>query len=149
MAQNVKSIMTSHPKTCLPEHTAKCALEIMSSMSVGAVPIVDQNEKVVGIVTDRDIALCLLQNANKTVNDLNLNQCGNFSHMITIQENDSIDHALSLMEKNQIRRIPVVNNQGKCVGIVAQADIALHVNLQQTGEFVRDVSEHRQSIGAH
>src|SRR3546814_16551535 len=67
------------------------------------------------------------------------------SSLVTVTPDARVDECCKKMEDNQVRRLPVVDDQGKCCGIVSQADIALHADKAETGNLVREVSEDRKS----
>lgn len=139
--QRIKDIMTPNPRTCTAEHTLDCSLQIMRDINCGAVPIVDNEQKIQGMITDRDIALCLLKN-EKSPNQLRIRDCAHMGQVITIKPDDEVHRAVTLMEENQIRRLPVVDDQMRCIGIVAQADLALkNENKGEVAELVQEVSK--------
>lgn len=145
--QHIKDIMTRNPKTCLMSDKITKCLEIMSDENCGAVPIVDKNRTVQGIITDRDIALCLLENSSQSAKDLSIQECVKVGHVITCKPEDTLHHAIELMEKNQVRRLPVIDDQHKCVGIVAQADIVLKdKNKEEAIELVREISKAKMPV---
>jgi CBS domain-containing protein len=108
----------------------------MREEHVGSLPITDE-EKLVGMITDRDITTRVVAEAadpkTTSVGDV-------FSRdLISVEPDKDLDEALQLMARHQVRRLPVVEN-GKLVGIVAQADIALGENEKRTGELVEAIS---------
>ncbi len=141
----VREIMTPSPKTCMVDHSIVCALDIMKNENCGAVPIVDQQGQVCGIVTDRDIALSLADHVSRRPEEILVRDClGSGMQVVTVSPEDDVQQAIQLMEQHQIRRIVVVDDQQRCVGIVAQADIALkEQNPAEAGELVREVSKSR------
>jgi CBS domain-containing protein len=124
LMQSVKEIMTSGAKTCKIDHPLSCTLEILKRENCGGVPIVDASNKVVAMLTDRDIAMCLLEKG-KMMSEMPVKECMLHKPLISIKADDSVHQAVLLMEKHQIKRLPVVDDQMHCVGIVAQADIVL------------------------
>lgn len=109
---------------------------------VGSIPVVnDCNErKLVGIVTDRDICLKVVE-AGKS-HDCSVSEIMSKS-LITSHVDDTIEACEMKMERYQVRRVPVVNSHGICVGIVSQADIALHDSAKHIAETVAGISRHR------
>lgn len=147
--QRIKEVMTPNPQTCSVDHPVTCALEIMHQKSCGAVPIVDKQNVLKGIVTDRDIALCILK-LSKMPDQIQVQECGHMGQLITIKPEEDIHRAVALMEEHQVRRLPVVDDAMHCIGIVAQADIVLKdQNTQEVAELVQEVSKKRPSIGAN
>ena len=134
----VKDLMTKTPFCCTDKDTIQHAASLMKSHDVGAIPVVTNCEegKLLGIVTDRDICIKAVAADQGT--------CAfEVSEVMTksphaCHADDSIEACEALMEQYQIRRIPVVDDKGICVGIVAQADIALRDSADSaTGPAVR------------
>lgn len=148
--QRVSEIMTPNPGTCEPNEPITNALEIMRRENCGAVPIVDKENRIKNMITDRDIALCLLETL-RDIKDVYIHDCvGMERTMITVRPEDDIHRALDLMEEHQVRRLPVVDDQIRCVGILAQADIALKDRKpEDIVELIHDISEERESIGSN
>lgn len=120
MADSVRDVMTSDPKTVEAGDNVEDAAKIMAEADIGAVVVVD-DDKVAGIVTDRDITVRVVaagENPSKTkVSD------AASSGADTIEADASIDDAVKLMREKDIRRLPVVEDD-KPVGIVSLGDIA-------------------------
>ncbi len=148
--QSVGDVMTANPQVCEMHHSLTCALGIMQQANCGAVPIVDGDGILHGIVTDRDIALCLLENSTKTPEELQIKDCvRHVNHVITVRPDDEIHYAVALMEEHQVRRLPVCDDETRCVGIITQADIALKDDrMQEVVELVQEISKDRgKTIG--
>ncbi len=119
----IQDIMTRDPSCVTPDATVREAAQLMKREDVGIVPVIDgQGAKtLVGVITDRDIAIrCVAdgKDANVRVGD-----CMTASNVATCRENDDVDRAMEAMRTEQVRRIPIVDERGSLVGIVAQADI--------------------------
>jgi CBS domain-containing protein len=119
----IHDIMTRDPSCVTPDATVREAAQVMKREDVGIVPVVDgQNSKtLLGVITDRDIALrCVADghDANARVRD-----CMSADKLATCRENDDVDRAMDAMRTEQVRRIPIVDERGSLVGIVAQADV--------------------------
>ncbi len=138
MAQMIRDLMTRGPRTIDTAGSAVDAARMMRDEDVGLIPIVE-SDHLVGTVTDRDIAVRLVaegKSPEKTrVADIASRE------LVTIDPDQDVDEALRLMAKHQVRRLPVVEEDGKLVGIVAQADIAKHVSAMQTGDVVEKISK--------
>jgi len=138
MAQMIRDLMTRGPRTIDTAGSAVEAARMMRDEDVGLIPIVE-SDHLVGTVTDRDIAVRLVaegKSPEKTrVADIASRE------LVTIDPDQDVDEALRLMAKHQVRRLPVVEEDGKLVGIVAQADIAKHVSAVQTGDVVEKISK--------
>ncbi len=136
----VREIMTGNPATCTPETPLQDVARTMEERDCGSLPIVTAGGTgIVGIVTDRDIAIRAVAKGCNPL-ELTAESCMT-SPGVTITDEADVDECLKLMETNKIRRVPVVDAQGRLVGIVAQADIARHESRRETGELVRDLSE--------
>jgi CBS domain-containing protein len=115
------------------------AARLMREEHVGSLPITD-DEELVGMITDRDITTRVVAESA----DLKMTSVGDVSSrdLISVEPDDDLEEAVQLMANHQVRRLPVVED-GRLVGIVAQADIALNFreNKQRTGELVEAISE--------
>jgi len=142
-----KDIMTPNPLCCLPSDSVAIAAQIMRRNDVGPVLVVsDHNEhRLLGIVTDRDLALKVIADGR----DPHITRVDEVMTLnpVSCSEEESSDHALRLMAKHQVRRVPVVNSEGRLTGIVAQADVARHEDEKQVGRVVEQISEPYPSSG--
>lgn len=134
--------MTRDPVCALPEDNARQVAELMRSQDIGPVPIVESTDsrRLVGIVTDRDLALKVVAEGldpNSTpVSDIMTRD------LVSCRPDDDLSKALNAMSNMQLRRIPVVDDEGRIVGIIAQADVATRLDEpEKTGEVVKDISE--------
>jgi CBS domain-containing protein len=136
----VKDIMTRDPACCTPDTNLQEVARLMVKCDCGEIPVVEnrQNMRPVGVVTDRDIC-CRTVAEGKNPLELTAGDCMS-SPCVTVTPGMDVEDCCRLMEKNQIRRVPVVDENGVCCGIVAQADIAQHAPRQETAEVVRKVS---------
>lgn len=140
----VKNVMSSKLIFCTPSDTAQAAARSMKLHRVGALPVVSDilNLKLEGIVTDRDLCCSVVAEARlaektKIADVMTRNP-------VTCAPENTLEDCEALMQEHQIRRIPVVDSQGRCVGIVAQADIALHA---PNGIVAKTLAEISKSIG--
>jgi CBS domain-containing protein len=140
MAENktIRELMTSNPRTVDPSTPVAEAARAMRDEDVGSIPIVDR-DTLVGILTDRDIALRVVAEGR----DPQGTSAGDVAsrELVTVDPQQSLDEALRLMAKHQVRRLPVCEEDGRLVGIVAQADVALAVGDQKTGDVVEQISQ--------
>jgi len=134
-------IMTKDPECCVPSDSVMKAAQLMKSEDVGPIPIVEdkKEKKLTGIVTDRDLAIKVVAEARdpKTTQVEEVMSEG----LVTCRENDDVQSVLKLMEDNQIRRIPVVDQSDHLLGIIAQADVATRLGSRTTGRVVEQVSQ--------
>ena len=135
-------VMTRDPLYCLPSDTVDKVAQLMERANIGAVPVLASHETkhLVGIVTDRDLALNVVAQGGD-------NRQVRVEAVLTpnpwvCHPGDSIEDAADIMAQEQIRRLPVVDDEGRIVGIIAQADIATRTNdYQQTAEVVEQISQ--------
>ena len=136
MANNVRDAMTENPRSIGKSVSVVEAARLMREQDIGSLPITD-DEKLVGMITDRDITMRVVAEGGDpqatSVEDVYSQD------LISVEPESDLDEALRLMARHQVRRLPVVEN-GRLVGIVAQADIALKANETRTGELVEAIS---------
>jgi CBS domain-containing protein len=137
MAQNVSEVMTANPRTVGSSTSVLEAARLMKSEDVGSLPILE-DERLIGVVTDRDITIRVAAEGK----DPQSNTVGEIASrdVVTIDSKQSLDEAARLMAQNQVRRLPVVEEDGKLVGIVAQADVAQEGKDSLTGDLVQQIS---------
>jgi len=133
--------MTKDPSCCLPADTVFEVAQLMKSEDVGSIPIVSdkQTNKLEGIVTDRDLAIKVVAEGrdprNTPVREVMT------TDLVTCNADDNIDDTLNLMEEHQVRRIPIVDGDGRLAGIIAQADVATRMEEpHKTAEMVEEIS---------
>jgi len=136
----VKEIMTSDPTCCTPTTGLQAVAKMLVDQDCGAIPVVESETggKPLGIVTDRDIA-CRVIAAGKEANRLTAQDCMS-SPCVTVTPETRLDDCYQKMEKNRIRRLVVVDEVGRCCGIVSQADVALKGHGKAVAEILREVS---------
>lgn len=134
---SIRTVMTPDPTTVEPSSSVADAARIMKNENVGPVPIVE-GDKLVGVITDRDIAVRVVAEG-KDPQSTTVKDVGS-TDLVTIDPQQNLDEALRLMGEHQVRRLPVVEEDGKLVGIVAQADVALQGDDHQTGQTVEQIS---------
>jgi CBS domain-containing protein len=128
----VKHVMTKDPSCCLPSDPAPRAATIMRNENAGSVPVVEDAEgrKVVGIVTDRDLCMGIVAE-NREPGSVTVGECMTTT-VVTCSANDAMAKVTELMKDNQIRRVPVVDEAGALVGIVAMADVVSRGEVKST-----------------
>lgn len=123
---NVGEMMTRDVQTCSPSEPLNRAAQLMWDHDCGCLPVVDGEGRTIGMITDRDICMAAYTQGQPLAN---MSVASAASHnAITVAENARIDDAEALMQKHQIRRIPVVDGGGKPVGIVSMNDLARRAN---------------------
>lgn len=130
---------------CTPDTRLQDVAQMMIECDCGAIPVIEseQNPKLLGIVTDRDIVIRLLARGENPL-EKTAQQCMSTPVHTVTPETDE-EELCHVMERHQIRRVPVVDEQGICCGIISQADIARRASEHETAEVVRDIS---QPVGA-
>ena len=140
--KNCKNVMTKKIVYCEPNDLVSKAAKLMRSENVGSIPVVEneQTKKLVGIVTDRDLTLRVL--ADGLDGKSTKVEAVMTRKVVTCLENDDLQKALDLMAEHQLRHIPIVDNNYKVVGIIAQADVATRVDQpEKTAEMVKEISQ--------
>lgn len=135
-------VMTKDPTLCLPTDTVGKAAQLMKSENIGSLPIIESegNRKLVGIVTDRDLALKVVA-AERDAASTQLSDVMT-QKIVTCNADDDVLTAVAAMAEHQLRRLPVLDKEGKVVGIIAQADVATRIDLpEETGEMVKEISQ--------
>ena len=138
MAKNVKDLMTSNPRSIDSEKSVAYAAKMMRDENVGLAPIV-RGDQLVGTVTDRDITIRVVAEG-KNPESTKVTEIAS-TVLVTVEPKQDLDEALRLMAKHQVRRLPVVEEGGRLVGVVAQADVARNADDAQTGELVEKISK--------
>jgi CBS domain-containing protein len=124
MRSRASELMTENPEVVTPDATLNEVALKMKDLDVGIIPVVDslENRRLRGVITDRDIAVRAV--AEGRDGKAKVSDCMT-AHVETVNKNDSVDRVLELMEREQVRRVPVTDRDGRIVGIIAQADLAV------------------------
>jgi CBS domain-containing protein len=138
MAESIRTMMTANPCSIDADKTVAYAAKMMRDEDVGLAPIVE-GDRLIGTLTDRDIAVRVVAEGkdpgSTQVRDVASKQ------VVTIDPQQDLDEALRLMATHQVRRLPVVEEDGRLVGVFAQADLARHGDTAATGEVVEEISQ--------
>ena len=138
---DVKTVMTPDPACCTPQTKLADVAKMMLDNDCGEIPVVADKEtrKPVGVITDRDIVIRTLAKgidpSSKCVGDCMT------SPAVTVTPDMTLVECCDVMEKEQIRRVPVVGTDGRLCGIVSLADVAMNAGRRTTAEVVKEVSE--------
>jgi CBS domain-containing protein len=138
MGQHIRDVMTANPSTVEPNSTVVEAARIMKQADAGVVPVTE-NGRLTGMVTDRDIAIRVVAEG-KDPGSTKVGEVAS-SDLVTVDPQQSLDEALRLMAQHKVRRLPVVEEDGRLVGVLAQADVAREGDDTQTGQVVQEISE--------
>ena len=144
----VKEVMTANPACCTPDTPLPEVAKMMVDNDCGEIPVVENQESKipVGVITDRDI-VCRAVAKNKNPLDLTAADCMT-KPIVTVTPDTTVEDCCRMMEEKQIRRVPVVDADGVCCGIVALADLARQARSGVAGEVVKEVSEPGKSTPA-
>ncbi|MEX0745608.1 MAG: CBS domain-containing protein [Phycisphaeraceae bacterium] len=138
-------LMSSSVQCCTPTTSVKDVARLMKEHDVGSIPVVesDARRKLIGVITDRDIVVRLVAEA------MNPLECDAEDAMtgttFSVQTSASEEEVCRVMEEHQVRRVPVVDAEDNCVGIISQADIARRASEHETAELLKDVSRPNQA----
>ena len=138
-------LMTENPECVTPETSVSEVAQKMRDLDVGIIPVVDATDsrRLRGVVTDRDIAIRVVAEGRA---DARVSDCMT-DRVETVNKNDSIRNVLGLMRREQVRRVPVTDREGRLVGIIAQADLATeyagedHRREHAVQETIEEISE--------
>ena len=140
MATKVREVMTTRPRAVSPQTPIREVAELMEADDIGAIPVVE-GDRLVGIVTDRDIVVRAIAKG-KDPQGMPAAEVSS-RELVTVDPDDDLSDALNLMAQYQVRRL-VVTEDERLVGVVSQADAALHAKEKDTGEMVEDISRQPQ-----
>ena len=139
-----KEIMTTDVACCGPDTPLPEVARLMVEHDCGEIPVVDENKKPLGVVTDRDITCRTVANGKNPL-ELTARDCMS-DLVVTVTPETSVDDCCKVMEDNQIRRLPVVDESGACCGIVSQADVAHRASKEETGGCQGSVATNRDTV---
>jgi len=142
----IQDIMSPEPSTVTPDTPITEAARLMKDHNVGMLPVVESegSRRLVGVVTDRDIAIRHVAEGHLTDCPVREAMTDNVS---TCKVDEDIDHVMTLMAEEQVRRIPIVDERGDLVGIVSQADIVLESGDGKKAE--RTLEQISRPFGKH
>ena len=138
MGKGIREVMSSNPCAIDADKPVSYAAKMMRDEDVGLAPIVE-GDRLVGALTDRDIAIRVVAEGKDPASTLVRDVASR--DLVTIDPEQDLDEALRLMAEHQVRRLPVVAEDGKLVGVVAQADVARQSDDKKTGEVVERISQ--------
>jgi CBS domain-containing protein len=141
ISMRVKDVMTPNVRCCRPDTPLPEVARIMREGDCGALPVVDtaNGGRVIGMITDRDITVRLVA---KGRNPLELSAASCMSTpVVTVRADETLGNCCGIMEQRKVRRLPVIDEAGRCMGIVSQADIARHAPEARTGDLLQEISK--------
>jgi CBS domain-containing protein len=137
MGRSIRDLMSSNLCAIDADKPVAYAAKMMKQEDVGLAPVV-QGDRLVGTLTDRDIVVRVVAEG-KDPQTVTAREVAS-TDLVTIDPQQDLDEALRLMASKQVRRLPVVE-EGRLIGVLAQADIAREAEEQQTGRLVEDISQ--------
>jgi CBS domain-containing protein len=141
MGTKVQDVMTTRPRAVTPQTPLSEVAELMATDDVGAVPLVE-GDRLVGIVTDRDIVVRAIAQG-KDPRGMPAAEVSS-RELVTVSPDDELSDALKLMAQHQVRRLAVTAEDERLVGVVSQADVALHSKDKEAGELLESISRQPQ-----
>ena len=135
-----REVMTDNPICCLPYDLVNQVARVMRRENIGSVPVVsgDHSKELIGIITDRDLAIKVVaesRDPNRTI------VAEVMTHAIVVcRENDELSSATTAMNEYQILSVPVIDQGGRLVGIISQADVASSVHALGTAAMFEEIS---------
>lgn len=141
MGTKVRDVMTGRPRCVSTESPVSEAARLMESEDVGSLPVLE-GEQLAGIVTDRDIVIRAVAK-EKDPRGMPVREVST-RDVVTVRPDEDLSEALKLMASHQVRRLPVVDDENKLVGVLAQADVALEAGEKTVGELVEEISQPQQ-----
>ena len=138
MARLARDLMTPKPACCTPDTTLDEVAKLMVQKDCGEIPVVDRSDRIVGVVTDRDIVCRIVAKGMNPAAHIAAEAMS--QPVVTVRGSEPLHRVVSTMEQHQIRRVPVVDERGCCAGIIAQADVARVGPENEVAELVREVS---------
>jgi CBS domain-containing protein len=136
--EKARDIMTPDCSCVGENDTVLDASKRLAELDVGAMPICGEDKRLKGMLTDRDIVVKVLAQG-KDPASTRAGELATQGEVVTIGADDSLDEALRTMTQHKVRRLPVIDGR-ECVGIISQADIAIHLDEEQVGELVEAIS---------
>jgi CBS domain-containing protein len=135
-------IMTPSPRTCTPQASVREVARLMQETDTGVIPVVESegSQRLVGLVTDRDLAIRVL--AQGGGGDARVSEAMS-AEIAGVGPDDDVKSVRRVMEERQVRRVPVCDEQGRCLGIISQADLALEQQIsdRKVGRTVEAISK--------
>jgi CBS domain-containing protein len=137
MGKHIRDVMTPSPSTVKADQPAAEAAKLMREADAGMIPVMD-NGDLLGTVTDRDIVVRVVAEG-KDPQSTPVREIAT-TDPVTVEPDQDVEEALHLMARHQVRRLPVVE-EGRLIGVVAQADVAREADERKVGEAVEEISK--------
>lgn len=140
--KKTSKVMTKNPVFCLSTDMVVKAAKLMKNENVGSIPVVEneQTQELIGIVTDRDLVLKVVAegfDAASTQIDAVMTH-----KVVTCLADDDLQKVMDTMSRHQLRRIPIINENKKILGMISQADVAIHYDHpKRTAAMIKEISQ--------
>lgn len=138
MTKLARDLMTPDPACCSPDTTLEKLATLMVANDCGEIPIIDRLGRPIGVVTDRDI-VCRVVAEGKDPTTLTAESVMS-TPVVAVYDDAELDDVVDMMETHQIRRLPVIDAEGCCAGIIAQADLVSVGSPSVTAELLTEIS---------
>ena len=135
--QTVREIMSSGAECAQETETIQDAARKLADLNVGSMPICGEDERLKGMITDRDIVVKVIAEG-KDPKSTKVSELAE-GKPVTIGADDSVEDALRTMSEHKVRRLPVIDGR-ELVGVVSQADVARNLPDEKTGDLVEAIS---------
>lgn len=138
MAKTARDVMSGGAESIGEGDTVADAARRLAELDVGAMPICGEDDRLKGMLTDRDIVVKVIA-AGKDPGSTKAGDIADQSEVVTIGADDSVDEALRTMTDHKVRRLPVIDGH-RLIGVVSQADLAKEIDSEKVGELVEAIS---------
>lgn len=140
MRRPVLALIPAFGICCTPDTNLKDVAKLMAEHDCGDIPVIQDGDgrKLIGVITDRDIT-CRAVAEGRNPLELTAQDCMS-KPVVTVTPDTMLEDCCHTMERNQIRRVPVVDARGACCGVVSQADIARVASKARAGQVLREIS---------
>jgi CBS domain-containing protein len=138
VSTKIAEVMTQRPRAVTPQTSIREAAQLMEQEDVGSLPVVEEEARLVGILTDRDVTVRVVGHGL----DPDTTLVGEVASgdLVALTPEHELDEALALMAREQVRRLPIVGRENRLVGMLAQADVSRAAKEKPTGEVVEAIS---------
>lgn len=138
MGTKVRDVMADRPRCVSPDTPVSEAARLMKTEDVGSLPVLE-GERLTGVLTDRDIVVRAVAE-EKDPRGMPVREVAS-GDLVTIGPDEDLSDALKLMATYQVRRLPVVDEEDRLVGVVAQADVAMEAKEKDVGQMLEGISQ--------
>jgi CBS domain-containing protein len=139
MTSTARDVMTEGGHCVSDKDTVATAARQMASLDVGALPICGEDDRLRGMITDRDIVIRVVARGQDP-SAVTVGSVVEGSKLVTVGADDSLEEAQRTMEEHRVRRLAVVDGH-RLVGIISQGDLAKALSPDQTGRLLRSISQ--------